>query len=137
MRTAELAGDSAANAASGAAEGPAAGTAAAKRDLLSALTGKQAGRDRAVAESTRRVVMASLGVIQGQQAGRRRTRSLALAALLLALLAFGPLAWRVADDLIGGEHISDIATQTSLWACILCPAILAAFLFAGWSRSKE
>ena len=137
MRTAELAGDSAANAASGAAEGPAAGTAAAKRDLLSALTGKQAGRDRAVAESTRRVVMASLGVIQGQQAGRRRTRSLALAAILLALLAFGPLAWRVADDLIGGEHISDIATQTSVWACILFPAVLAAFLVAGWSRSKE
>lgn len=137
MRTAELASNDAANPASGATEGPAAGTAAAKRDLLSALTGKQAGRDRAVAESTRRVVMASLGVIQDQQAGRRRTRSLALAALLLALLAFGPLAWRVADDLIGGEHISDIATQTSLWACILCPVILAAFLFAGWSRSRE
>jgi hypothetical protein len=137
VRTAELAGNSAANPASGVNEGPATGAAAAKRDLLSALSGKQAGRDRAVAESTRRVVMASLGVIQGQQAGRRRTRSLALAALLLALLAFGPLAWRVADDLIGGEHISDIATQTSLWACILCPAILAAFLIAGWSRSKE
>jgi hypothetical protein len=137
VRTAELASNDAANPASGATEGPAAGTAAAKRDLLSALTGKQAGRDRAVAESTRRVVMASLGVIQDQQAGRRRTRSLALAALLLALLAFGPLAWRVADDVIGGEHISDIATQTSLWACILCPVILAAFLFAGWSRSRE
>lgn len=135
MRSAELAGNSAANPASSATDGTAAGTA--KRDLLSALTGKQAGRDRVVAETTRRVVMASLGVIQDQQAGRRRTRSLALAAVLLALLAFGPLAWRVADDLIGGEHISDIATQTSLWACILCPAILAAFLIAGWSRSKE
>jgi hypothetical protein len=137
VRSAELAGNSAGNPASGVPEGPAAGDAAAKRDLLSALTGKQAGRERAVAESTRRVVMASLGVIKDQQAGRRRTRSVALAAVLLALLAFGPLAWRVADDLIGGEHISDIATQTSLWACILCPAVLAAFLIAGWPRSKE
>ena len=137
MRSAELAGNTDANPPSGATDDPVVGTADAKRDLLSALTGKQAGRDRAVAESTRRVVMASLGVIQDQRAGRRRTRSLALAALLLALLAFGPLAWRVADDLIGGEHISDIATQTSLWACILCPAVLAAFLIAGWSRSKE
>jgi hypothetical protein len=137
VRAVELAGDSAANPGSGATEGPAAGVTAAKRDLLSALTGKQAGRDRAVAESTRRVVMASLGVIKDQQAGRRRTRSLVLAALLLALLGFGPLAWRVADDLIGGEHISDIATQTSLWACIVCPAVLAAFLIAGWSRSRE
>ena len=90
-----------------------------------------------MAENTRRVVLASLGVMQDQKAGRRRTRSLVLASLVLALLAFGPFAWRVADDLIGGEHISDIATQTSLWACILCPAILAAFLVAGWSRSKE
>jgi hypothetical protein len=105
-------------------------------ELLAALTGKQAGRDRVVAEKTRRVVMASLGVIQDQEAGRRRTRSLALASLLVALLAFGPLAWRVADDLIGGEHIGDIATQTSLWACILCPVILAAVLVAGRSRSK-
>jgi len=136
VRAVELAGDSAANPVSGASASPASG-AAADRDLLSALTGKQAGRDRAVAESTRRVVMASLGVIKDQQAGRRRTRSLVLAALLLALLGFGPLAWRVADDLIGGEHISDIATQTSLWACIVCPAVLAAFLIAGWSRSRE
>ncbi len=135
MTTAELAGDPVGNPASGAPADPTSGDA--NRDLLSALSGRQAGRDRAVAESTRRVVMASLGVIKDQQAGSRRTRSLALAAVLVALLAFGPFAWRVADDLIGGEHISDIATQTSLWACILCPAVLAAFLIAGWSRRKE
>jgi hypothetical protein len=133
VKAAQMAGSPAANKASGAP----AETDAANHDLLAALAGKRASRDRAVAESTRRVVMASLGVIRGQQAGQRRTRSLALAALLIALLAFGPFAWRVADDLIGGEHIGDIATQISLWACILCPAVLAAFLFAGWLRGKE
>lgn len=132
MRAAELAGNTGANAASGASSGS-----GANADILAALSGKQAGRDRAVAEKTRRVVLASLGVMRDQKAGRRRTRSLVLASLLMALLAFGPLAWRVADDLIGGEHISDIATQTSVWACILFPAILAAFLVAGWSRGKE
>ena len=132
MRTAELAGDPASNSASNAATG----AVGADRDLLAALAGKRAGRDRTVAENTRRVVLASLGVMQDQKAGRRRTRSLALASLLLALLALGPFAWRVADDLIGGESFGDIATQTSLWACVLCPAIVAAFLVAGWSRSK-
>jgi hypothetical protein len=132
VKTAELAGSTAENPVSSAL----AGAENANRDLLSALAGKHAGRDRAVAERTRRVMMASLGVMQGQEASRQRTRSLALASLLLALLALGPFVWRVADDLIGGEHISDIATQASLWACVLCPAILAAVLVAGWSRSK-
>jgi hypothetical protein len=132
LRAAELAGHNGANASSGAAAGS-----GANADLLAALTGKQAGRDRAVAEKTRRVVLASHGVIQDQKAGRRRTRSLVLASLVLALLALGPLAWRVADDLIGGERFGDIATQTSVWACILFPAVLAAFLVAGWSRNKE
>jgi hypothetical protein len=114
-----------------------AGAEDANRDLLAALSGKQAGRDRAVAEKTRRVVMASLGVMQDQKAGRQHTRSLVLASLLLVLLALGPFVWRVADDLIGGEHISDIATQASLWVCVLCPVILAAVLVAGWSRSQS
>jgi hypothetical protein len=132
LRTAELAGNHGAHPASDPTAASGANT-----DLLAALTGKQAGRDRAVAEKTRRVVLASHGVMQDQKAGRRRTRSVVLASLVLALLGFGPLAWRVADDLIGGEHISDIATQTSVWACILFPAILAAFLVAGWSRNRE
>jgi len=110
---------------------------AAQHEMLSALTGRQAGRERAVAEKTRRVVMTSFGVMQEQKAGRKRSRSLALASFLLMLIALGPFVWRVTDDLIGGERLSDIATQLSLWACILCPAVLAAVLVAGWSRSKS
>ncbi len=106
----------------------------AKGDLVSALAGTQAGRDRAVAHRTRRVVMASLGVMQDQKAGRKHSRDVALVSVLLVILALGPFFWRVADDLIGGEHIGDIATQFSLWVCILCPAVLAAALVAGWSR---
>jgi hypothetical protein len=107
------------------------------QELLAALAGKQAGRERAVAESTRRVVLASAGVMRDQKADRNRSRSLALAGFLLMLLALGPFVWRVADDLIGGEHWSDMATQTSLWVCVACPALLAAALVAGWSRIKR
>jgi len=109
----------------------------ANRDVLSALAGKQAGRERAVAENTRRVVLASAGVMRDQRADRKRSKSLALAGILLMLLALGPFVWRVADDLIGGEHLSDMATQTSLWVCMLCPALLAAALVAGWSRIRQ
>jgi hypothetical protein len=104
------------------------------RDLLSALSGAQAGRDGAVANRTRRVVMASLGVMQEQKAGRKRTRSVAIASVLVILLLVGPAAWRVADDLIGGERFSDIATQFSLLFGILCVALVGAVIVAGWAR---
>ncbi len=127
MRTAELAHNVPSNAAQ---------SNGADRDLLAALAGKQGARDRAVAQNTRRVVLASLGVMQDQKAERKRGRSLALASLLVVLLALGPFVWRVTDDLIGGEHLSDMATQTSLWICVLCPAVLAAVIVAGWARNR-
>ena len=71
-----------------------------------------------------------------QRAGRKRSIALALASFLLLVLALGPFLWRVSDDLVGGEHWSDMATQTSLWVCLVCPALLAAALVAGWSRIK-
>jgi len=130
MRTAELA--------SGVTENPVGSASADRRsDLLSALAGKQAGRERAMAENTRRVVMTSAGVMQDQRAGRKRSSSLALASIVLMLLALGPFIWRVSDDLVGGEHWTDMATQTSLWVCIVCPALLAAALVAGWLRIKH
>jgi hypothetical protein len=107
------------------------------RDLLAALTGNQASHEREVAFRTRRVVAASHGVMQDQKAGRRRRRSVALVFILLVILAMGPFFWRVTDDVISGEHWSDIATQGSLWVCILLPAVLAAALVAGWLRREQ
>ena len=104
------------------------------RELISSLTGGEAARDRAVARKTSRVVLTSLGVMQGLKEGHKRSRALALAAILLVLLALGPFIWRVADDLIGGEFLCDAATQSSLLVCILCAALLAAALIAGWRR---
>lgn len=108
-----------------------------KRDLIEALAGRQADREGAVAHRTRRVVMASLGVMQEQKAGRRRSRSVALACILVALLLLGPAAWRVADDLIGGERFCGVTTQFSLWFSFFCLAIVGAVLVAGWARRKS
>ncbi|HVU46918.1 MAG TPA: hypothetical protein VHD85_12365 [Terracidiphilus sp.] len=106
------------------------------RDLLSALSGAQAGRERAVAHHTRRVVLTSHGVIQDQKAGRKRSRSLALASILLVVLAIGPFVWRVADDVLGGEHWEDVATQVSMWIGIFFVAVLAAAV-AGWMKNRS
>jgi Na+-driven multidrug efflux pump len=95
-----------------------------------------AERDREVAHRTRRVVLASAGVLNDQKEGRKRTRSVALAATLLVLLVVGPLVWWAADNLISGEHMGDLTSEFSLWVCILCPALLAAALMAGWLRKR-
>src|ERR1700676_2069540 len=104
------------------------------RELAASLG--QADRDREVAQSTRRVVMASLGVMKDQKADRKRSRSLALAAMLVVLLILGPLAWLAFDHFISGGHLGDMTTEFSLWVCVLCPAILAAALVAGWLRKR-
>lgn len=95
-----------------------------------------ADRDRQVAQNTRRVVSTSLGVMKDQSAGGRRNRSIALAATLVVLLVVGPLAWHFADNLFEGDRLGDVTSQFSLWVCILCPAVLAAALVAGWLRKR-
>ena len=93
-------------------------------------------RDRSVARSTRRVVMASMGVMRDQQAAHKRTRSVALAALVIVLLAVAPLAWLVVDYFNSGGHWGDLTSEFGLWVCVLCPALVAAALVAGWLRKK-
>ena len=116
-------------------EGP--GKDPADGELLAALAGVQAGRDRAAAFRTRRVVLASLGVMKDQQAGRRRIRALALAALLVVLLVVSPLVWWAVDNLFAGEHLGDLTCQFGLLVCIFCPALAAAALVAGWLKNRS
>jgi hypothetical protein len=113
------------------------GGAGPERNLQTALAADGADRERQVAYSTRRVVMASLGVMNEQKAGRKRVRALALAAILIVLLVVAPLIWWAVDNLISGEHFGDLTCQLSLWICILCPALLAAALMAGWLRNRS
>jgi hypothetical protein len=107
------------------------------RDVVSALAGNQANRECAIGYRTRRVVLASLGVIQEQKAGRKRVRAVALAFLLVVALLLGPLVWCAVDNLISGEHLSDLTSQFALWVIVLCPALVAAALVAGWTRNRS
>jgi hypothetical protein len=106
-------------------------------ELVAALAGARAGRERAVAHRTRRVVMASMGVMQDQKAGRQRIRAVALASILVVMLALGPLVWWAVDNLFAGEHLGDLTCQFGLWVCILCPALVAAALVAGWLKHRS
>lgn len=106
-------------------------------DLIAALTGRDAGRDRAVAHRTRRVVLSSHGVIQEQKEDKSRARAVALAVTLVVVLLMAPLLWEVTDSLIAGEHLGDPRNQWSLWACIVCPTLLGVAAIAGWWRRRQ
>ena len=106
-------------------------------DLLAALSGREAGRDSEVAYRTQRVVNASIGVMQQQRAGRKRIRAVALASALVVFVVFGPLAWMVANTLVEEERLTGEIGQFCLWVCILCPAVVASALVAGWVRHKS
>ena len=107
------------------------------RDVVSALAGASADRDRAVAHRTRRVVLTSLGVIEERKAGHRRSRAVAIAATLLVFFVVGPPVWWIADILIEEERVTSPVSEIAVWGFFMSTALLASALLAGWLRRKK
>ena len=107
------------------------------QDLISAAAGFRGNRESSVADRTRGVVSTSIGVMKQQQAGRKRSRALALAAVLVVLLILGPLVWWATETLIEEERLTGLTAQLSILIFFLSGALLAAALLAGWVRHNR
>jgi hypothetical protein len=107
------------------------------KEIIGTLAGVQADHERSVARKTRRVVMASLGVIQEQKAGRKRIRAVALAATLIVFFVVGPAVWWIADIFIEEERLTSLVAQLGVWSLLLISALLGCALLAGWLRRRS
>jgi hypothetical protein len=117
--------------------GSPAGTHMSKGDLIDAVAGIRGERDRATADKTRRVVMASAGVMQEQRAGRKKIRAWALAAILVVFFVVAPPVWWIAETLIEEEHLTSTVSELAVWGFFSVTALLAVALLAGWLRRRS
>jgi hypothetical protein len=106
-------------------------------DLAETVAGFNGDRDRATADRTRRVVMASAGVMQEQRAGRKRVRAMALAATLVIFFVVAPPIWWVAETLIEEEHLTSVISELAVFGFFSVTALLGSALLAGWLRRKS
>lgn len=106
-------------------------------DLVEALGGFGGDRERASADRTRRVVMASAGLMREQRAGRKRIRAMALAATLVIFFVVAPPIWWIAENLIEEEHLTSLMSELAVWGFFLVTALLGSALLAGWLRRKS
>ena len=122
---------------SGSAVGPANGARKpAQNDLIDAVSGLHADSDRTIADKTRRVVMASAGVMQEQHAGRKKIRAWAIAATLVVFFIVAPPIWWVAETLIEEQHLTALS-ELAVWSFFSISALLGSALLAGWLRRKS
>jgi hypothetical protein len=105
------------------------------QDLLRAVTGHDAGAQLPVVARTRRAIRVADESRREQGERDRRTFGISLftGGALFVLLA--PVLWDSVDDLIGGEHFSDLPTQVALISSLLMISVVAALAVFWRSRS--
>jgi hypothetical protein len=107
------------------------------QDLLRAMTGHDAGAQLPVVARTRRAIRVADESRREQGERERRTFGISLFAIGALFVLLAPVLWDSMDDLISGEHFSDLPTQVALVSTLLMMSVVAALGVFWRSRSAH
>jgi hypothetical protein len=105
------------------------------QDLLRAVTGHDAGAQLPVVARTRRAIRVADESRREQGERDRRTFGISLFAVGALFVLLAPVLWDSVDDLISGEHFSDLPTQVALISTLLMMSVVAALAVFWRGRS--
>jgi hypothetical protein len=105
------------------------------KDLLRAVSGHDAGAQLPVVARTRRAIRVADESRREQGQRDRRTFGISLFAGGALFVLLAPVLWDSLDDLIGGEHFTDLPTQVALISSLLMISVVAALAVFWRSRS--
>ena len=105
------------------------------KDLLRAVSGRDVNLQLPVVARTRRAIRVADENRREQSERERRTLGISLFAGGALFVLLAPVLWDSMDDLIGGEHFSDLPTQIALISTLLMMSVVAALVVLWRSRS--
>jgi len=105
------------------------------QDLLRALSGRDTNAQLPVVARTRRAIRVADETRREQGERGRRTLGISLFAGGALFVLLAPVLWDSMDDLIAGEHFSDMPTQVALISTLLMMSVVAALVVLWRSRS--
>ncbi|HEY0784470.1 MAG TPA: hypothetical protein VGD62_01285 [Acidobacteriaceae bacterium] len=111
-----------------------AGEAQPDAELVSALSGLDAGRDRALSMRTQRAVHRAADDMEQGRHVRRRSLAIVLLTLIGLLMLLSPALWNMVDELVGGEFLLDLPGIVGALALTLFAAIAAVLFLIGGDR---
>lgn len=95
-----------------------------------------ADRDRAVAHKTRRVVLASLGILNDLKAGHKRNRAVAVAAILVLFSVMALPLWFLFYSMFADDNTAGVAWEIAVSGFFLCCGLVGSALLVGWLRAR-
>jgi hypothetical protein len=107
------------------------------KDLLRAVSGRDVNAQLPVVARTRRAIRVADETRREQGERGRRQIGITLFAFGAIFLILAPAMWGSIDDLIGGEHFSDLPTQVALISTLLMLSVVAALVAVWRSRSGK